>query len=126
MQRRKLPVAWGCFSLRETQDEDAISAFRLLRPLVAILGSQDDANAAQKVAPSDGSTAVLYTDGMIIRLMEDDENEPEPGAKRRSNLLRECYSHLVDVDLAAEHVCAVTLCSVSAEASSVVTDFETY
>jgi hypothetical protein len=58
--------------------------FACLGTLVAILGSRDGANAAQKAEPSNVSTAVLYTDGMIIRLAQDDESEPEPGAKHRS------------------------------------------
>jgi hypothetical protein len=58
--------------------------FACLGTLVAILGSRDGANAAQKAGPSNVSTAVLYTDGMIIRLAHDDANEPEPGAKHRS------------------------------------------
>jgi hypothetical protein len=58
--------------------------FACLGTLVALLGSRDSANAAQKATPSNVSTAVLYTDGMIIRLAQDDMNEPEPGAKHRS------------------------------------------
>jgi hypothetical protein len=58
--------------------------FACLGTLVAILGSRDGANAAQKAEPSNVSTAVLYTDGMIIRLAQDDGSEPEPGAKQRS------------------------------------------
>jgi hypothetical protein len=46
--------------------------FACLATLVALIASRDDANAAQKkVASNTVSTAVLYTDGSIIRLAED-------------------------------------------------------
>jgi hypothetical protein len=87
---------------------------------VAILGSRDGANAAQKAGPSNVSTAVLYTDGMIIRLANDDANEPEPGAKHRSPEWENCYWHLVDGDFAAEHVCSCE----AADIRTTLSDFE--
>jgi len=44
-----------------------------LGTLVALVASRDDANAAGKAAQSSVSTAVLYTDGSIVRLAQDDE-----------------------------------------------------
>jgi hypothetical protein len=50
--------------------------FACLATLVALIASREDANPAQKkVASSNVSTAVLYTDGWIIRLAEDDQSE---------------------------------------------------
>lgn len=46
--------------------------FACLATLVALIASRDDTNAApKKVASNTVSTAVLYTDGSIIRLAED-------------------------------------------------------
>ncbi|MGE5261507.1 MAG: hypothetical protein ACM3MH_11600 [Actinomycetota bacterium] len=57
-----------------------------LGTLVALVASRDNANTAQKETPSNVSTALLYTDGTIIRMAQDDWNEPEPRAKRRSSV----------------------------------------
>ena len=49
--------------------------FACLATLVALVG-RDDADAAEKeVDSSNASTAVLYTDGSIIRWAEDDQND---------------------------------------------------
>ena len=49
--------------------------YACLATLVALIGSRDDVNAAQKkVASNNVSTAVLYTDGSIIRLAEDNQS----------------------------------------------------
>jgi hypothetical protein len=43
---------------------------------MALVAGRDNADAAApKTAPSNISTAVLYTDGMIIRLAQDDESD---------------------------------------------------
>lgn len=57
-----------------------------LGTLVALVASRDNANTAQKETPSNVSTALLYTDGTIIRMAQDDWNAPEPRAKRRSSV----------------------------------------
>ena len=46
-----------------------------LGTLVAIAAGRDNADAAaQKIAPDNVSTAILYTDGSIIRLAQDDQS----------------------------------------------------
>jgi hypothetical protein len=47
-----------------------------LGTLVALLASRDNANTAQKESPSNASTALLYTDGTIIRLAQDEQSDP--------------------------------------------------
>ena len=50
--------------------------FACLATLVALFAGRDDADAAeQEVDSSNASTAVLYTDGSIIRWAEDDQND---------------------------------------------------
>jgi hypothetical protein len=56
-----------------------LRVFACLATLVALIASRDDANAAQKkVASNTVSTAVLYTDGSIIRLAEDNLSGTAP------------------------------------------------
>ena len=55
-----------------------------LGTLVALVASREDANAVPRAASSDVSTAVLYTDGWIIRFAQDDESDSH-SARARGN-----------------------------------------
>ena len=46
-----------------------------LGTLVALVAGREDANAVQRAASSNVSTAVLYTDGWIIRLAQDEQSD---------------------------------------------------
>ena len=56
-----------------------------LGTLVALVAGREDANAVQRAASSNVSTAVLYTDGWIIRLAQDEQSDSPTQAPANSD-----------------------------------------
>ena len=71
-------------SNEETEMKARLRLIACLGTLVALVAGREDANAVQRAASSDVSTAVLYTDGWIIRFAQDDESDSH-SARARGN-----------------------------------------